>query len=439
MDRKRLGRLLHGDGVLAWFLTTGLLLGYVAPCVLALRASAGAGLWFGGGAGFPSWPVVAVWLVLAALGGLAVWRRLRWSVVLGALAINGAALVYLRWDVVTPCPLPDLGPLRDEADPRWDTVAWMMDKHPKSRTSEARLKSDVALALRLPAERAAWAEHVGAHRQEIGDAWRTDTLGREWIDELCRRPPQGVHLYRQEDPVLSFQPVRASLHVRMAYAYLRATEGERDEAIRLVLSELIAWQNLQRCEAMLVHQMIAVVVFKEAMKTIEGILDLGAVERATLQEIQRVLDEACPLGEVFRLGFLGDYGYSRSFSGALDRNLTKEESRILLETVGLDTPVLVFQSRLFGYSWLVQKSRWQHEYLAAMSRVVSLAAARELETLKRESEEAEQRWAIKNALGVRFMGMAMPAFAKVAENIWVMEDLRVALRKRVVSLNGAPE
>lgn len=439
MERKRLGRLFHAGGVLGWVITAGVLLGYVAPCVLALRASVGAELWSGGGDDLPSWPVVLVWLVLAVVGGVAIRKRLRWQVVLGALAINVATMGYLRWDVVAPCPLPVLGPLRDEADPHWDTVAWMMDKHPKSRTSEARLKPDVAMAIRLPSDRAAWAEHVRAHRQEILDAWEADSLGREWIDELCRRPPQGVHFSRHDDPMLSFQRVRASLHARMAYTYLRATEGERDEAVRLVLPELVAWQNLQRCEAMLVHQMIAVVIRNEAMKTINGILDIGTVESATLQEIRSALDGACPVGEVFRFGFLGDYCYSRSFSGALDRNLTEDESRILLGTLGLDSPVLILQSRLFGYSWLVQKAHWQREYLTAMLRVVSLAAARDLQTLKRESEEADRRWAIKNALGVRLMGMAMPAFSKVADNIWVMEDARVALRKRVDLLSSARE
>ena len=430
--------MLHAGAVLGWVSTAGLLLGYVAPCVLLLRSNAGEGFWFGLGE-LASWPIGLVWLLLAGAGGVAVWRRLRWSVVVTALAVNLAVMGWLRWDSAEPCPLPELGPRRDETDPRWDTVAWMMDKHPKSRTGEARLKSDAALAVRLPAERAAWAEHVRAHRQAIVDAWEADSLGREWIDELCRRPPQGVHLNRHDDPMLSFQRVRASLHVRMAYAYMRATEGARDDAIRLVLPELIAWQHLQRCEAMLVHQMIAVVILKEGMKTIDGILDLGAVDPATLREVGAVLEAACPLNEVFRLSFLGDYDYSRSFAGALDRNLTEIESRILLGTLGLDSPVLIFQSRLFGYSWLVQKDRWQYEYLAAMSRVVSLAAARELEPLKREREAAERRWAIRNALGVRFMGMAMPAFAKMAEQIWVAEDARVALRQRVDALSGAPE
>lgn len=433
----RLERVLHVGAVLGWTITAGLLLGYVAPCVWVLRVNLGTDLLFGRGEHLPVWLIVAVWLVVAAAGGVAIWRRLRWALVLGALAVNLAAMVYLRWDATEPCPLPELGQLRDEADLRWDTLAWMMEKHPKSRTGEALLKPDAALAIRLPSERDAWAEHVRTHRQAIIDAWEADALGREWIDELCRCPPQGIHLYRHDDPMLSFMRVRASLHARMSFAYLRATEGDRDEAIRLVLPELIAWQHLQRCEAMLVHQMMAVVMIKESLKTIAGILDLGAVEMVTVAELRDALNSSLPLGEVFRLGFLGDYVYSRSFETDLDSAMTQEGSKLFLGMLGLDDAPLVFQSRVFGFKWLLQKERWRHEYLAAMTRVVSLATARDLVTLKQESDAADHRWAVRNALGVRFMGMAMPAFAKVAEQIWVMEDARVALRQRVNSLHAA--
>lgn len=428
--KQRLERLLHALVILGWALSAGVLLGFVAPCVLILRAGAVEGAWTGWH-NLQTWFVVAVWMVLAVGGGVAIWKRLNWSLVLSALAVNLAVLVYLRWDPEQNSPLPNLGQLRDEADPRWDTLAWMMDKHPKSRISEARLRSEAAMAIRLPTERSAWPEHVRTHRQAIRDAWEADALGREWIETLCLRPPVGVHFYRYEEPMLSFQQTRASLFVRTAYAFLLADEGRRDEAVRLLLPELIAWQHLQRCEAMLVHQMIAVVLIKESMKTIDAILDLGAIDPATRAALRETLEKACPIGEVFRFGFLGDYWYSRSFDAVLDRGMTVEESKLFFGTVGLDSGPIVFVGRRWGLSLLVQQQSWRAEYLGVLSRVTDLAAARDLTTLAREEAGAERRWTIKNALGVRLIGVALPAFTKVASHIWAVEDARVALLRRV--------
>ncbi|MBK8478738.1 MAG: hypothetical protein IPL39_21385 [Opitutaceae bacterium] len=353
--------------------------------------------------------------------------------------MNLAVLVYLRWDPEQHSPLPYLGQQRDEADPRWDTLAWMMDKHPKSRIGEARLRPDAAMAIRLPTERSAWPEHVRTHRQAILDAWEADALGREWIETISRRPPVGVHVYRYEEPILSFRQTRASLFARTAYAFLLADEGRRDEAIRLVLPELVAWQNLQRCEAMLVHQMIAMVMIKESMKTIDAILDLGAIDPATRATLRETLEKACPIGEVFRFGFLGDYWYSRSFDAVLDRGMTVEESKLFFGTVGLDSGPIVFVGRRWGLSLLVQQQSWRAEYLGALSRFTALATARDLTTLAREESGAERRWAIKNALGVRLIGVGLPAFTKVVNYVWTEEDARLALLRRVGTPDGASD
>lgn len=434
-QHSQLVRVLHSLTVVGWVITSGVLLCYVAPCVLINRAMVVEGAWTGWRT-LPEWSFWGLWLLLLGIGVLAVWRYLWWVFLILACMLNIAALAYLRLDFVPMTSEPALGPLADEGESTRETLAWMMEKHPKSRITEIRLQSDVALAIRLPVDRREWLDHVRAHRQLILDAWESDALGREWTEVLSQPTPAAIHLYRHDAPMLSFQCTRSSLYARTAYAYLIAVEGKRDDALKIVLPELLAWQHLQRSEGMLVHQMIAAVMIKESMKTIDAILDLGPASPTTLEAVRGALENACPIGDVFRIGFIGDYFYSCSYDDFVSRRLTNEEAKIFLGTLGLDANALVFQSRLFGFSLLMPGRTWRSGYLDALKRVVSLAVVRDLETLDRMGADAARRWTIKNSLGVRFTGMALPAFAKISKHIWDIEDARVSLLNRVEKLVG---
>lgn len=426
--RSPAARIVHALATLTAVVLCGVLLCYVLPCVLLMRADALTEA--DGWRAQLNWLIPCGWLILLGLGVGAVWKRISWWCLSTVLLLGTTAALYFWWDSGRMAALPDLGPARDAEDPGWRTVGWLLRDHPQSRLEEIGRSEALLETVRLPVQRDEWRDYVEANRAAIEQAWEADTVGREWVSALCAHPPTGIHALRYEEPILAFMPIRNSYSVRAAHAYGLALAGHRDEAAELVLAEGIAMQHLSRCEASLVHQMIAVVVQRETIKLLGAILDLGPVSEASVGRIRDYLSSVSTIGTVFRLGFLGDYHYSRSVDCG-GRALRSENEKLLFATLGLDEPLLLLQCRIFGIRLLVLPATWSRDYLEFLELVCQLASDHELGQLDQLAKSAERRWTIRNAAGTHMIGGSAPDFAKIARNVWMAEDARVQLLLRI--------
>lgn len=407
----------------------GVLLCYVLPSVLLLRATAEVrdDSW----QEQLEWAVPAGWGLLLLLGIYAVLRKIGWRPLLWIVGCAAGLALWLVVDITPAPPLPELGTLRVAGDPGWEVVAWMVKDHPASRLADADEMLRRSTEVRLPSGRELWPDHVRDNREKIIEAWAADRGGREWTARLVAQPPQGIHVLKDQEPMLSFSRVRASQHVRAAYAYLIASEGNRNGAIQLLIKQQKAWSGIQRLEASLMNQMIAVVMLKDSQNACSAILDLGGVDVGMQTELSNVLETLLPAPEVCRLGILGDYHFTRSVGEDWDLGLAEAGIDMTGESLGFDSPVLKQQARVFGLRWVWLRRESSKVYLAALTEVYRLAAARDLARAEQFANEADSTWSVRNAIGTRLSGMALPAFAKISKNIWEADDRRRELISRL--------
>jgi hypothetical protein len=171
-------------------------------------------------------------------------RRLRWRWLgLAALPLS-AALAFLAHDDSAPPPIPDLGPRVGTDDPGYQRLMWFAEKSPHTRLHETGAPTPAADRMRLPTEQADWARYITENRSDLAQAVDANTLGKEWLAELTQRPPAGVCPLIDQNFVLAYRSIRNTAEPLLALAFARALDGERDEAVHMVLPLVGAMHNL---------------------------------------------------------------------------------------------------------------------------------------------------------------------------------------------------
>jgi hypothetical protein len=375
-------------------------------------------------------------LVLIGLGVLAIVKKLSWKILLPGLLVVIGVLLYLRWDREEP-KLADLGPRVTASDEGYRVVMWMAKDSPFSRLSQAGLLPTNAADLRLPTESKDWPEHIRRHRDEIMRAWDQDVLGREWIDAINAHPPAGVWPQGSNDPLIQFRPIRASTCVRAARAYALAMDGNRDEAIRSLIPMISAWQHVQQTGPCLLNAMIACVVLKQGYSVAGEILKLGDVSIETKAMLAETLSRAPAIQQTFRNAILGEQDFIKGVLMRVEDTATLPEGENVLEPAFESRPSGGVPSRFMTrcrVEFLFNRNWTEREHVDRLQRVCAYAEARQLEQLRKIEKAKPAQWVFKNPVGTTLLNMATPAFAKVAENFWKVEDQRQELLKQLSKL-----
>jgi len=361
-------------------------------------------------------------IILLGLGVYAVVKKLNWRILLSGLLIVSGGILYLRWD--GEAPLQDrLAPRTTTADAGFRVALWLVKDSEFSRLGEKGILPVSAAELRLPAERKDWPEHVRKHREEIMLAWEQDVLVREWTDAINATPPVGVWPQEGSDPMLSFQPIRASVCVRAARAYALALDGQRDEAACSLLPMISAWYHIQQTGPNPVNEMIANVALKQAYSVLEEILKLGSLSAETRTSLGAVLRQAPEVRLVFRNLFLGEY---YSMARAVDTGLEGGLQEMLKQDKQNGNWMDLIGPNLIGSANQTKRQLMKH-----LEQSSQLASTRQLEQLSEIGKAQSSFWQIKNPAGISLLDMAKVNYAKVADNIWKVEDQRVALLQQL--------
>lgn len=377
-------------------------------------------------------PWYLLW-ILIGFGVLAIWKKLSTKMLLLGWLVVGGLLLYLRWDQEQP-KLVDLGPRVTNADEGYRVLMWMAKDSPYSRLEESGILPNNAADLRLPSAPKDWAAHVRTHRAEILRAWDQDVIGRAWVTAINARPPQGVWPQSLEDPMLSFQAVRASVSVRAVHAHLLALDGHRDEAIQSLVPLISAWQQFQRTGPCLVNQMIACVSLKMSYSVAGEVLSLGGVSVESKKSLLSTLNDSPQIGVVFRNAFLGEQAFIR---GVCDNVQSAQQT--LLETDSLKSVLEAgTQPNVFS-GWMVRcrfpfvfnRHQTEEEHMIHFQLVCELAIAAKMEQLRALETQKSEVWLVKNPVGRCMLDSGSVAYSKIVENIWKAEELRIGLLKQL--------
>jgi hypothetical protein len=424
-------RVLHALAVVS--MVVGLsLLGFLVPVIVASRKAEsltnstnelkllGVGVWVFTG-------------ILIVLGAIAIWKTLRWSVLLMGLALTGGLMFYFWRDVPQP-QQADLGRRVSDDDEGYKIVMWLAEDSPHSRLKEVGAPLANTAQLYLPANAADWPAFVCSHRNEIDQAWAEDIVGRAWIEAIIAHPPAGVWLQTLKGPTLSFQALRTTSHVRLEKAYALALDGQFEEAMQLLISMTTACQHLQRTAPCLINQMISGAVLKLTYNAAAEILKLGSVPDGTKRKLEKTLQDAPTMMLIFRNAYLGGQEYIRGSCSDLEtliRTLSETDPiRITFEAGSGSSGFSIWLTRA-RLPFLLNLNRTEAAHMAFFQKTADFATARQLQEIERLETKASRGWTVKNSVGDVLLRSRIRGSRKVVEYLWQVEDVRQGLLKQL--------
>jgi hypothetical protein len=222
---------------------------------------------------------------------------------------------------------------------------------------------------------------------------------------------------RFDAPIIRFQPYRTMAQLGCAEAGLLALEGKGDEAMDTVLPILEVGRKLEPSARSLVRFMVGRVIQKMGLSTARFILDHATVSPDRKARLAAVLagGSGGPAGA--RRMLLIEYTISTNYLLTQFGDPGHQRSLWKRGLLGL------FR---FAYNPIATANR----YGALTDELAGLAERRELASFgtRAASFTAENsRPQFKNMAGCLMLSMTIPAYSKVLESYWKIEDLRTTL------------
>lgn len=366
--------------------------------------------------------LVAVIFGQLILAGMLVWltRRLLWRTLLGISLVIAAVLGHLVKDDPVAHRLQaieEVIPLHPDAEASYAVLIRYGKRHPAGRDFKP-LRLHWRAGPDKPEE---WVKFVTAHRSEIEAEWEQLTPLRQWWTELNTferitdlMPP------RLDAEILAFQPVRALVQRGCAVATLQALDGNGDAAMETVLPLLEVARKLQETGRSLVMQMIAIVVERMAMQTATLTLDRAPVSPTMQARLAAVLSR--PGG--------GEAGARRLV--AVERVLAQNTilNSGIADAVDLEAegPVRWVLATIDPFIYNPRATaNLLGDFLTEAEDLIGRRMLMEYDERARRYVEHDARPRFKN-LGGRLLAVSsVPAYNKVANSYWKVQDERVAL------------
>jgi hypothetical protein len=360
-------------------------------------------------------------IVPAALLWLAHRRRWldSWLALAAGYLVLVPVLVWLAWDepaVRYPVSLDELCPPGPQAEASWAvTLAYTpRDGQPARRTYS---ETKFPLSAASPDKPAEWQAYLEKNRDALHAAW-AGLPERAWWAELNGFPVLGDLMpARYDAPIIKFQPYRTTTQLACAEAGLLALEGKGDAAMDTVLPVLEVGRKLEPSARSLVRFMVARVIQKMGLNTARFILDHAVVSP----------DRRARLAAILRGGSGGPAGARRML--LIEYAIS---SNYLLTQFGDPQHQRPLWKRgLLGLFRLVYNPvATANRYGALTEDLAGLAERRELAGFGTRTAQfitANSRPHFKNMAGGLMLSMTIPAYNKVLESYWKIEDLRTGL------------
>ncbi len=281
--------------------------------------------------------------------------------------------------------------------------------------------------------------YLRAHQAEIEANWAAMTEVRAWWAEMAAQPRLGDRPGTDfEQPFIRFQPVRTYFQYALALAELHALDGDGDGALATAGDVYAVGVRLEASSCTLVRGMISVITQKQALETAEFVLDHAQVSPAAKVRFAAQL----------AVGTGGGLGAKRlmlmdmtNFFGTTEAIAMLKSPAFGRSDAGWPMRIMGSVSELLGFTTLNPQAT-SNRINDSYEKLAAYVEARDLAGMKKWDERlsAEQlgRFQAKNISGRLLVQMTMPAFDKVEQNYWEVEDHRAVLAKRLQDTPFAP-
>lgn len=382
--------------------------------------------------------LAAALLVASALSLLAfvfcLIRGVRGTVTMVGFVLTTGALAFLATDDLYRSEAPDYGPVAAPDSAEFLTYLRMAHGTPGSITQmiAAPAKNSDLFLVAKPAE---WKSFLDTNHARILSEWENDTVGQAWLSDMANLPPGSgaiVH-FTTDSPIIAFQPLRALVSHRLAYALLIAGEGDTDRAAAHLIELLHACHALGRIGVGPIDEMISIVFAKKTYECISYLLERTALTAGIRAELIHALEAAPDIGLISTRTILGEAQTLRSIT---DRIRHGELQDAPLPKSGITQRLLPSLSR-----FILHPYRMERELLEFYQSTNTLIASRRLEEAKSANDEFVGRTrsftSLRNPGGRKLAAMATPAFNKIGAKLWETEDARRALLERLKAQSKA--
>ena len=370
-------------------------------------------------------------VALALAVFLASWRlqaRSGWRIALGYVAL-GAVLAYLARDdsaIRRPAKMEDLSPAFPGAQASFEVLMRYGRAHPLGKNFKAPAFKD-PYPLFDPDKPGPWHATITGRRAELEAHWAELAPERAWIAELNGFERIGdLTPVRMDAEVMGFQSIRSLSHHAIAIASLQALDGHGDEAIDTLLPVLQVARKLQAYSRTLVRTMISITIERLGLQTAAFILDNSAVSPAARARLAAALRGGEPEAGARRLIAI-EYAFQMGALGG------KRVGDILAQS-GSHGGQPWLRAALNGASPFLYNPRATFNLDGNLyADLEDLAGRRQTAQMGPRIAEFIERAArpsFKNLFGKMLARIALPAYVKVTENYWRVQDLRAALIAR---------
>lgn len=363
--------------------------------------------------------------VFAALCRLRPWRWIGGSaialgLILGFLAMDDAA-------INRPITFAQISPAFPGAEASYNVLMRYGKDHPlgkKFRQPMRIFKDGPFVDATKPAEWPAW---LARHRGAVETDWAELAPLRAWIGELNTYDrigdlmPADIHA-----EIITFGPLRSYSHNVCEMAGLQAVAGHGDEAIATLLPLLQVSRKLEPSARSLVRAMLARVMQRSGLSTARFVLDTAPVSPAMRAR----------LAESLALGIGGEDGV-RHLLAIENAFFVGAGDGLALGDFGLYAnrrPGFLRQSLNLASPFLYHRyhtANLREEFVASLQ---TFAARRDMDGFGRVQSDflkGASRPTFSNFMGTYLMGATVPAYTKVVEAYWKIEDSRTTLLARL--------
>jgi hypothetical protein len=379
----------------------------------------------------PEAPKLAGWLTVAFIVLVpitllaAMWRfRLRsWWWVGGGWLVAAPILAYLATDESTlrhSMSFAEITPAVPDAEKSFAVIM----RYGKNQPATLAFGTPKTYAGGFPdpvVKPAEWRAFVLANRASLEAEWAAFAPQRAWWAELNTFEIIGDLTRTGPDVnVISFAVFRALSQRAWAIASLQAIDGHGDAAIDTLLPILQVSRKMQPAARTLLRQMIAVVIERVTTRTVRWVLD-----NATVSPAARVRLAAALTGGGGTLGArrLVAVDYLQ-----MTATLLKEPLGDFVNATDRHPSLRIALNLLSPF---VYNRRTSANLIGDhVLELQDLAAHRELTQFARRQDEFLNQYArprFKNFMGAFVIDQTIPAYRKVLETYWKMEDDRLAL------------
>lgn len=377
--------------------------------------------------GFVMGLVAVIPLTVAVL----IFRLRSWRWIGAGYAALGLILAYLATDDArrgAPLAFEQISPVFPGAEASYNVLMRYGKNHPsgkKFREPQRIFHNNRFVKDSDAAEWGVWIEHS---RAAIEADWAELVPVRAWIDELngfdriSDLMPADV---RAE--IITFAPFRSYANHACQIAGLQALAGHGDDAIATLLPLLQVSRKLEPSSRSLVRAMIARVMQERGLTAVQFVLN-----RTTVSPGMRVR-----LADSLRLGVGGETGVRHLLSTESTFFSAASGDRSLGDFIPLERrPELVRRSLNVASPFVYNPHRTANLHREFAESIQDIAARRDMVALK----QAERAFAavhadpkFKNFMGDFIVGATVPAYQKVVETYWRIEDSRTSLLTRLAT------